>query len=151
VKELRRRSFPSQQSLAVRVKTSVRTVAHWEAGRTPGFRFLAYLADVAYGLGHGDLGSVFLDALQESPKKIMETVRHRNGRELGACLSILHAMRNEKFRRNSERALRELKPAIDDLAAVLGEDEISLSPMAEFFKEFTSDERHNNKTPKKKR
>ena len=55
----------TQQSFAYRIKTAIRTVAHYESDRPPGGRALANFASLATSHGHHEFARVFRRALAE--------------------------------------------------------------------------------------
>ena len=56
---LRKHLSLTQGQFAAKMGTSLRTVAHWEAGRLPGFKFLTMLAITANRSGCRDMTGAF--------------------------------------------------------------------------------------------
>ena len=158
VKELRRRASVSQQAMAVRLGTSVRTVAHWEAGRRPSYKSLVQLGSLSREFGATDLAlrfdrAAFEDAGQ--PANIGEEGKLSRVEELW-CEVILELLRDQEFENLRPKVAKLLRPVIEK--AALRADQTKEPVLAKLIvfgsqerQAQQTHERHNNKAPKKRR
>lgn len=142
----------------MRLNTSLRTVAHWEAGRQPGGESLLRLIDLALESGTPDIARVFREALAaDSGTQVIGALPYRTNEEWAFMRAVQWILRDERFKTHRKPLQKTLEPALEHMAEIgehrlKGPDPVfaALDKLAAKQRE-QHDERNDNPPPSKKR
>jgi|GEM_PF-3365135 len=125
VKDLRNSLNESQPQFAVRLGTSLRSIARYETSRPPKGKVLAQLEQIALNNGFDEYAQVFRAALSNElgfpapqvplrwPKaaKAIPDLDARTDEETMWCAALLLTLRDKRFDQRAKRVLRDLGEA----------------------------------------
>ena len=137
VRALRQSLGESQQQLAFRMKTAIRTIARYETTRPPKGKVLAHFKQIAAENGREDLAEVFAQALAEELKLPSFSgfnldVTAKNQREEFYGSVMLAMLRNPEYQRLMQKFNKLAAEPIRKTIEIIRREEESRSKWQQF-------------------